>query len=244
MTVKQEMARRTRRSFLTGGAAALLGASAWEWLRTRREDDGEPWPLRLGLRADEQISRDFFSEARLARTFKTAEAQAPKPNGKVGLDDPVPADWSLTLEGFVNSGDDVTVTMDQIHALPKTELVAELKCIEGWRTVVHWGGVRFRDFAERFGDGPFSRNAYIGMETPDGEYYVGLDLPSAMHPQTILAYEMNGAPLTAEHGAPLRLAIPVKYGIKNIKRIGKITYATARPRDYWAEDGYDWYAGF
>jgi len=55
---------------------------------------------------------------------------------------------------------------------------------------------------------------------------------------------MNGAPLTAEHGAPLRLAIPVKYGIKNIKRIGKITYATARPRDYWAEDGYDWYAGF
>jgi DMSO/TMAO reductase YedYZ molybdopterin-dependent catalytic subunit len=56
---------------------------------------------------------------------------------------------------------------------------------------------------------------------------------------------MNGQPLTQAHGAPLRLVIPVKYGIKNIKRIGTLTYATARPRDFWAsnDDGYDWYAG-
>ena len=64
-----------------------------------------------------------------------------------------------------------------------------------------------------------------------------------MHPQTLLCYEMNGAPLTMQHGAPLRLAIPVKYGIKNIKRIGTITYSAGRPGDYWAEQGYDWYAG-
>ena len=64
-----------------------------------------------------------------------------------------------------------------------------------------------------------------------------------MHSQTLLCYEMNGAPLSMEHGAPLRLTIPVKYGIKNIKRIGRITYSAERPRDYWAEEGYDWYAG-
>jgi DMSO/TMAO reductase YedYZ molybdopterin-dependent catalytic subunit len=54
---------------------------------------------------------------------------------------------------------------------------------------------------------------------------------------------MNGAPLAIENGAPLRLVIPTKYGIKNIKRIGTITYADQRPADYWAEEGYDWYAG-
>jgi DMSO/TMAO reductase YedYZ molybdopterin-dependent catalytic subunit len=54
---------------------------------------------------------------------------------------------------------------------------------------------------------------------------------------------MNGAPLSAEHGAPLRLVIPVKYGIKNLKRIGVIRFTEDRPADYWAARGYDWYAG-
>jgi len=81
------------------------------------------------------------------------------------------------------------------------------------------------------------------MVTPDKGYYVGLDMPSALHPQTLLAYEMNGAPLEDGHGAPLRLVVPVKYGIKNIKRIGRIEYTNQRPPDYWAEQGYDYYSG-
>src|SRR6267143_1311005 len=70
-------------------------------------------------------------------------------------------------------------------------------------------------------------------------YFVGLDMQSAAHPQTLLAYELNGQPLTWQHGAPLRLAIPVKYRIKNIKRLGVIRYTNVRPADYWAERGYD-----
>jgi DMSO/TMAO reductase YedYZ molybdopterin-dependent catalytic subunit len=68
-------------------------------------------------------------------------------------------------------------------------------------------------------------------------------MKSALHPQTLLCYEMNGSPLEDEHGAPLRLVMPVKYGIKNIKRIGLIRYTNERPEDYWAEQGYDWFAG-
>ena len=83
----------------------------------------------------------------------------------------------------------------------------------------------------------------MSLATPDQVYYVGLDLPSALHPQTLLAYEMNGQALTSEHGSPLRLVIPVKYGIKNIKRVGSIRFTNERPADYWAEQGYDWYAG-
>ena len=81
------------------------------------------------------------------------------------------------------------------------------------------------------------------METPNGKYYVGLETESALHPQTLLAYEMNGMPIRPEHGAPLRLIIPVKYGIKNLKLIGKISFAEKRPRDYWAERGYDYNSG-
>jgi len=64
-----------------------------------------------------------------------------------------------------------------------------------------------------------------------------------MHPQTLLAYEMNGELLTDDHGAPLRLVSTVKYGIKQIKRIGKIEFTNERPADFWAESGYDWYSG-
>ncbi|WP_262886746.1 molybdopterin-dependent oxidoreductase [Mucilaginibacter humi] len=81
------------------------------------------------------------------------------------------------------------------------------------------------------------------METPDKKYYVGLDMDSALHPQTLLAYEMNDKPVPLNHGAPLRLIIPVKYGVKNLKRIGSITFSNTRPRDYWAEVGYDYYLG-
>ena len=98
---------------------------------------------------------------------------------------------------------------------------------------------RLVDFAQKFA----LTGEYAGLSTPDGSYFVGLDAASALHPQTLLAYEMNGQPLAPEHGAPLRLVVPVKYGIKSIKRIGTIRFTDARPRDYWAEHGYDWYAG-
>ncbi len=68
-------------------------------------------------------------------------------------------------------------------------------------------------------------------------------MPSAMHPQTLLAYEVNEKPLPLEHGQPLRLIIPVKYGTKNLKRIGSISFSNERPPDYWAEQGYDYYSG-
>ena len=71
----------------------------------------------------------------------------------------------------------------------------------------------------------------------------GSTWPSTLHPQTLLCYEMEGRPLTPDHGAPLRLLIPVKYGIKSLKQIGTIRFTDRRPADYWAERGYDWYAG-
>lgn len=138
------------------------------------------------------------------------------------------------------------LTMDDIRQLPHVEMVTQMKCIEGWSEIVHWGGVRMVDFIRAYKPARAARGSsprYVGLETPDGEYYVGLDLPSAMHPQTLLCYAINGQPLEPEHGAPLRLVTPLKYGIKHLKQIGKISFTDVRPKDYWAEQGYDWYAG-
>ncbi len=140
----------------------------------------------------------------------------------------------------------VLLTMADLRTLPHVEQTTEFKCIEGWSEVVHWGGVRFADLIAQY---PPRRNAsgrlprYVSLMTPNADYFVGLYMEDALHPQTLLCYEINGQPLSMEHGAPLRLVIPLKYGIKHLKQIGKITYTDQRPRDYWAEQGYDWYAG-
>jgi DMSO/TMAO reductase YedYZ molybdopterin-dependent catalytic subunit len=152
--------------------------------------------------------------------------------------------WRLRLDGAANGSR--TLALSELKALPTVSETTELKCIEGWSAIVSWTGTRFADFAQRYPPPPGSR--YVAMVSdpegyPDERYYVGLDMESALHPQTLLAWEMNGKPLTAEHGAPLRLVIPVKYGIKNIKLITHIAYSPTRPADYWAERGYDWYAG-
>jgi DMSO/TMAO reductase YedYZ molybdopterin-dependent catalytic subunit len=151
--------------------------------------------------------------------------------------------------------EDLILTLDDIKNLPRVEMTTELKCIEGWSIIVNWAGARFSDFAAKYlpktrsGNAPDIQNSpedlmrYVSLVTPDEGYYVGWDLPSILHPQTLLAYEMNGSPLLAEHGAPLRLASPTKYGIKQIKRIGRIEFTDERPHDFWAERGYDWYSG-
>ena len=81
------------------------------------------------------------------------------------------------------------------------------------------------------------------METPNGDYYTGYELAECLHPQSLLVTEMAGKPLTQAHGAPLRLHMPIKYGYKQIKRIGLIAYTDDKPDDYWTKLGYDWYAG-
>jgi DMSO/TMAO reductase YedYZ molybdopterin-dependent catalytic subunit len=78
--------------------------------------------------------------------------------------------------------------------------------------------------------------------SPD-PYFVSIDLAAARHPQTLLATHLNGQPLTVEHGAPLRLKVPVKLGLRNVKAITGITYSAEEPRDYWAQYGYSSYDG-
>jgi DMSO/TMAO reductase YedYZ molybdopterin-dependent catalytic subunit len=238
--VDRAVKRLSRRGFLTAAIAAGAGYGTWKWLQTRDQLDGLQWPLRRTLQLNESIAEAYFRDARLNPTFAASRITRPsRVNGNLGLDPAFdPATWRLRIEG---AGKPVLLTLDDIQSMPRHEQITEFRCIEGWSTIVKWTGTRFADLMARFP--PDEHVEFVSMETPDRGYYVGLDMQSAMHPQTLLAYAINDQPLPAAHGAPLRLAIPVKYGIKNIKRIGVIRYTNVRPADFWAERGYDWYAG-
>ena len=237
IVTSREISRLTRRSFLKGGIAAAAGFGTWLWIRDSFHEGGVPSPLRRAEEADDVFSHALFSDTRLARTFDVADIGEARANGDIGLSDDPEPDWKLEIEGAN------PVTLDQIKALPKVEQITQFKCIEGWNYIMKWAGAKLSDVAAAHASS-LMQKPWVGLETPDGDYYVGLDHASAMHPQTLLAYEMNGQPLTNEHGAPLRLLIPVKYGVKNLKRIGKITFTDVRPHDYWAENGYDYDSGF
>ena len=237
MNPRAEIARKTRRSFLVGGLAVAAGYAGYRWVFNSEPEMGVPKPLRTSLEMNERLAKANYGNGRLAPELAVADARMPKVNGMLGIDDDGfdAAAWKLLVDGKTQ------LTMTDIRSLPRVESVTEIKCIEGWSEVCHWTGARFSDFASKFARG--ARMNYVSLVTPNQDYFVGLDMESAMHPQTLLCYEMNSAPLTAEHGAPLRLVIPVKYGIKNIKRIGLIQFTNERPADYWANEGYDWYAG-
>lgn len=237
---KRQMSSLSRRNFLIGGAAAVLGVFGWRWM----SDETKYKLLRSTLELNEKVSQFFYKPSRLAPEFPPTAVTASRVNGGEGMSEGFdPMGWKLSVAGLPGQTD-ATLTLDDIKALPRTEMITQLKCIEGWSIVVRWAGVRFSDFAAKYFGSDLSKlPRYVSLVTPDEGYFVGWDAPSILHPQTLLAYEMNGEPLKLEHGAPLRLASPTKYGIKQIKRIGRIEFTDERPRDYWAEQGYDWYSG-
>ena len=239
--VQAELKRLSRRGFIVFGASAVAGVATWRWLRTRPQEGMVAWPFRRMLELNESVAMAYFRRGRLNPTFPASKITRPaRINGGLGLTANYhPESWLLAIEGATTPVPPLTLA--DIRSFPRQTMITQFRCIEGWSTIVQWTGARLADVMAKFP--PPAGTRYVGMETPDRGYYVGLDMESALHPQTLLAYEINGLPLTWQHGAPLRLAIPVKYGVKNIKRIGKIVYTNVRPADFWAEQGYDWYVG-
>ena len=252
--IESQLRRMTRRGLVIGGTSILGGVGAWGWLNSRTQDGMLGWPLRRVLELNQQAAMATFDPARKSREYPESLAKMPKLNSDYGVNVNLdPAAYRLKVEGPAGSK---TLTLADVKALPRVSVTTELRCVEGWSEIVTWGGARLVDLASATGLSRRSGKAgdpladrddllpYVAMTTPDSVYYVGLDAPSAFHPQTLLCYEMNGEPLQKHRGAPLRLAIPLKYGIKSLKQIGTIRFTDTRPADYWAVRRYDWYAGF
>lgn len=247
LTIDQLIVKKTVIAFFFFSVFCTGAVGAWKWLQRQPLDGGIrggiPQPLRNGLDKNEAIFRDLLSGKNQAKEYPRSKAEKNvRVNGDVGIgDDFDPETWKMYV--LKSNGDTLALGLEEIKKLPKTEIVFNFKCIEGWSQVTWWGGVKFSDFVQAYGLSQEAAMKYLGLATPDEEYYVGIDMPSALHPQTLLCYEMNGKPLPMNQGYPLRLIIPVKYGVKSLKRIGSMYFDNERPPDYWAERGYDYFIG-
>jgi DMSO/TMAO reductase YedYZ molybdopterin-dependent catalytic subunit len=252
---------RTRREVLAfgiGAAAAATGAgyllpqNTLSRLGVRRDMNsrGKEWLLNNALRIDDDVAEALYSHNRMVPTYSKSQTTTIKNNYNGATPDPgYISGWSLTLEGLA-SGLSVSLDIRKLmNRFPIHDQITQFVCVEGWSAISWWAGLRFDDLLRAYP--PISQAKWARVESevnldnsgnPD-PYFVSIDLATALHPQTLLATHHSGQPLTVEHGAPLRLLVPVKLGLKNVKAITRITYSVEEPKDYWTPYGYSSYDG-
>ena len=154
-------------------------------------------------------------------------------------------DWRLTVDGMVDRP--AAFSLDQIKSYPKRSQITQLACEEGWSYVAEWIGAPLHHLLEEVGVHPQAR--YLVYFSIEPDWWESIDMSDALHPQTYLAYGMNGGDLSIANGGPLRLRVPRQLGYKSVKFLTHLTLTdnlkkfgkglgSASP-----EAGYAWYAG-
>ena len=250
---------RSRRSFLrtllTGAGGLLLAgcdaASRTQWF---------PKLLESGEHLSRSVQRAItprrsmaqeFSEADLSPYFRSngtdnpsdAEYQALARDGFVG--------WRLRVEGLVERP--VQLTLAELRAMVSRTQITRHDCVEGWSAIGKWTGVPLSEVLRLVRPRPAARYVMFycadPMDASGAKYYESIDMEDAWHPQTILAYELNGQRLPIANGAPLRLRVERQLGYKmakylmRIELVERFTHIRGGKGGYWEDDGYEWYAG-
>lgn len=225
----------TRRELLRLSPLLVMGAFAIPKLQTPL--------LKTGLAFTDWASSKWFRRDHVAPTFADSELT---PLNKFyvntyDVDNPGVdlSKWTLKVSGGVQHPGEYTLA--QIQSLPKLTQNTRHICVEGWDAIVRFGGVRIADFLSHAGADPNAKFLYV--ECAD-DYYESIDMQTALHPQSLLAYEMYDQPLTREHGAPLRLRLPTKIGYKSAKYLTSLMVTDIVPKaGYWEDQGYPAYYG-
>lgn len=191
---------------------------------------------------NDKVQAALFSPGRLAPEFPANLAQTPfRYNAWYG-EEKAPkldaGDYRLSLAGRISDRRPWTVA--DLHAMPQVTQVTRHICVEGWSMIGSWSGTPLRTFLERIGADTTAR--YVGFECADG-YYEGIDMPTALHPQTLMAFRLAGEILPQRHGYPFKLRIPTKLGFKNPKFITTMYVTNQPPPGYWPDRGYNWFSG-
>lgn len=233
----QSSARRLfgRRMLTLGGLMLLSGCdlksghSVEAMLRrvSRLNDDAQAW---------------LFDPHKLAPTYPESMIARPFPfNAYYDIDqvpEVDPQTYRLELKGRVKGK--AVWSLAELGALPQRSQVTRHICIEGWSAIGKWGGVPFSDFLSRAEADTTAK--YVAFHCADG-YWTSIDMPTALHPQTLLTLTYDGAVLPAKYGFPMKLRIPTKLGYKNPKHIVAITVTNEFPGGYWENQGYNWFGG-
>jgi DMSO/TMAO reductase YedYZ molybdopterin-dependent catalytic subunit len=257
---------KSRRALLKAALASvasipLAGCSTFDFLRER---DNAMRQFMIGInQLTYRAHRLLLSADQLAPEFTEADIkQDQHPNGSVepDTDDYIDlqennfADYQLVVDGLVERPS--SFTLEAIRALPSRTQITRHDCVEGWSCIAKWQGAPLAQILDSVGVKPEAQyvvfHCFDAIERSlSGEvlYYESIDLVDARHPQTILAYAMNDKPLPVANGAPLRVRVERQLGYKMAKYIRRIElvsdYATIGEGhgSYWADRGYEWYAG-
>jgi DMSO/TMAO reductase YedYZ molybdopterin-dependent catalytic subunit len=191
---------------------------------------------------NDRVQQALFNPHTLAPTFRPDQiTNPPRFNAFYDIDDAPDVDagtYRLALGGQIQ--DKTPWSLAALNALPQSSQITRFICVEGWRVIGQWSGVPLGDFLRRIGADTTCK--YVSFQCADG-YYSSIDMPSALHPQTILALQFLGAPLTPPFGAPVRLRIPTKLGFKNPKSIVQMAVGNVYTGGYWEDQGYNWFSG-
>lgn len=225
----------SRRAIVAAGAAALLSGCA--------RDGGQLVGLMNAVgRFNDVLSARLFSPSKLGPKYAVSQRSTSFPSYFISAMTPMlekPLDWRLEVGGRVRTP--LLLGLDELRSLGRLAYTVKHHCVEGWSAIATWTGTPVRAIAERAGVLPDAR--YVRFDSFDSAYYNGWDLPSAMHPETILAWGFNDRELKPDHGAPLRVYAPHKLGYKLTKYLTRITFTVERPGGYWEDQGYPWFAG-
>jgi DMSO/TMAO reductase YedYZ molybdopterin-dependent catalytic subunit len=231
-----------RRRFLTVSAASLSGALLAACDANPR---GAARLLAFAEARNESLERSIFRHDRMDRVPAAAKL-AGKNFPTYFISDSVPVwdtaargPWRLEVSGTVRTP--LSLSLDELTRLPRVTHKVDHFCVEGWDARATWSGVRVSDLARLAGVTADAH--YVDFAGFDQGYHESWDMESAMHPQTLVAYGMDGHMLGPEHGAPARVHSPVKLGYKNAKYLTKVVFMPSRNGGYWSDQGYEWYGG-
>jgi DMSO/TMAO reductase YedYZ molybdopterin-dependent catalytic subunit len=224
-----------RRAFLAAGAAMFLSGCG-------RDGGLLAELMQTAGRFNDGLSARLFSTSKLAPKYDISRRSTSFPSYFLSPMTPTlqePGSWRLEVGGRVRAP--LVLGLEDIRSLGRLTYTVKHHCVEGWSAIGTWTGTPLRVIADRAGVLPDAR--YVRFDSFDSGYYNGWDLPSAMHPETILAWGFNDRELLPDHGAPLRLYAPHKLGYKLTKYLTRITFTADRPGGYWEDQGYPWFGG-
>lgn len=224
-----------RRSFTLGGLSMLTGCTLTD------EDSVEAALIRIS-RLNDKAQAWLFDPNHLAPTYPDSMITRPFPfNAFYGEEQVRTVDgdaFRLEVTGMV--ADKRRWSLPELRTMPQMDQVTRHICVEGWSAIGKWGGVSFASFLRRVGADLSAK--YVGFKCAD-DYFTSIDMPTALHQQTLLALTYDGKPLPPKYGFPLKLRIPTKLGYKNPKHIQSIFVTNVYPGGYWEDQGYNWFGG-
>ena len=191
---------------------------------------------------NDEVQAALFSPTKLVRTYSESEITNPFPFNAYYEESAAPVidgnSYRLELSGLIH--DKRSWSIPALRSLPQTSQITRHVCVEGWSAIGKWGGIPFKTFLEKIGADLTAK--YVAFYCAD-KYWTSINMPSALHPQTLLVLDFPGEPGETKYGFPVKIRIPTKLGFKNPKFVAEISVTNEYPGGYWEKEGYNWFAG-